>query len=44
LKGFLSDPPTGLGSEIDALLFYLKDMSAEETLADDFSMLKVRFE
>jgi len=43
LKGFLIDPPTGLGSEIDALLLYLKDMNADETLADDFSMLKVRF-
>ncbi|MCE5248708.1 fused response regulator/phosphatase [bacterium] len=44
LKAFLVDPPTGKGSEIDALLLYIKDMNAGETLADDFSILKVRFE
>jgi len=43
LKGFITGRPSGENSEIDSLLSYIKEMSAEEILADDFSMLKVMF-
>ncbi|MCD6308672.1 MAG: SpoIIE family protein phosphatase [Candidatus Latescibacteria bacterium] len=43
LEEFITGRPAGDTAVIDSLLSFIREMSAEEILADDFSMLKVMF-
>ncbi|MHB9027186.1 MAG: SpoIIE family protein phosphatase [Candidatus Latescibacterota bacterium] len=43
LREFLLRPGTGGGSEIDSLYAFLREMSGQDILPDDFSMLRVSF-
>ncbi len=43
LREYLVKAGPECGSEIDALYAFLREMSGQEILPDDFSMLKVSF-